>query len=213
MKRGKPWTWKQKPLVKRPIPKRSSIKRVVQSVLNNTRNTEYKTIDTAITNAYETAGTITLLNGTTSSAQETGRDGNVIVGKSGQLRDYSRNKVNSLQRMLLVIDRMPNGVLPAITDILMTATIDSLRNLDNRSRFNIVYDKVMKLTQTTPDADDNEIVNFTSYYRKMNLKVTYNNTDTGGIDNIVSGALYLIQIGTSGTSNASTTNARVRFTD
>lgn len=213
MKRGKPWTWKQKPLVKRPIPKRSSIKRVIQSVLDNPKNTEYKAIDTTITNAYETAGTITLLNGCGAGDQLSNREGVITTMKSVQIRDYSTNKVNSLQRIMLVIDKQVNGSMPSITDILDTATVDSLRNLDNRSRFNIIYDKVMKLTQTTPDADDNVIVNFTSYYRKMNLKVTYNNDNSADASGMVTNALYLIQIGTSGTANTSTTNARVRFID
>lgn len=100
------------------------------------------------------------------------------------------DKYNSV-RYLIVSDRSPNGLAPALSDILISLGIGTALNFQScinpyhTNRFKILTDKVIDL-----DSDFKDQVHVRRVI-PMNLPVQYQG-DTGAIASISQGAIYLI---------------------
>jgi len=106
------------------------------------------------------------------------------------LKLVGTNKYNSA-RFLLVYDKYPNGVAPALSDILLSSGIgtalnfESMKNPFHTDRFQILYDKVTDL-----DSDYKDQVNIkTRVQRKFPVQCQ---ATTGAISDISHGSIYLI---------------------
>lgn len=104
--------------------------------------------------------------------------------------------------MVLVVDRSPTGVLPAITDIFDSDDSFSFQRVDNRDRFTILYRRDFSLEgsitagglTSTTNVPINTVIRFrvlTSYA-----------ANTGAISDVKSNAIYLLTLGDRATLTA-----------
>lgn len=185
---------------------------------------ELKFIDTQVTNTQvTTAGAITLINGVAQGTDFTNRIGRKILMKSilQNWMLYPNSSTNmaagDVVRVMTIYDNQPNsGSTPAVTDVLVTADVNSPLNLNNRDRFQVLLDKrfpmggaqysVGSLSTGSP------LMRHKSTYKKCLKDVIFSGTGST-LGSIQTGALYYLTI--SKTNNATTLDSyhRVRFSD
>lgn len=172
-------------------------------------------------NAYalNTTGSITLIATIAQGASVNQRIGKKCYLRSLQCRGNAYGLATTTATdaaYLIVYDKRPSGSLPAITDVLDSASPASMNNDNNASRFSIL--KRVDLTIIGSAANQ-----FTSssafgadwFLNLRGLPMTFNSAGTGAIGDIDEGALYLITIGGgAGTAAAELgVTLRTRFTE
>jgi len=199
---------------------------------------ERKYSDTAVS-AHQVcqSGTWSLLHVPLLGSDYNNRVGRKTVAKSVYIRGKleivpaatpkTANVGCGLARMILVVDNQPNGALPAVTDLLVSASAESQLNPNNRDRFTILKDKQFVLDAYAVDLAGayvgeswNRTIHPIKVYKKLNIETIFNGEDDGSIDTINTGAIYMFWIGDWGyqadeenwkvMANVST---RVRFDD
>lgn len=172
------------------------------------------------TYALDTTGSVTLVATIAQGASGSQRIGKKALYKSLQLRGSAfagtTATVNDCA-FLLVYDKRPTGSLPAITDILDSASVRSFNKDDNSGRFKILSRKDFVLTgnSATPSTGG-EIINVDMYLKMNELPVVFKSAGTGAIADIEEGAVYLVTVGSvaAGTAAASLyCGIRTRFYD
>ena len=188
------------------------------------RQDELKTADLAVASyACDTTGSITLLNGVATGTDFTDRVGRKTTMKSvyvcGLLESQDGTGGDNLTRVMIVYDSQPNGAIAVMTDILKTADSRDQINLNNRDRFQILYDTVQPLAEenistATLTVAGSPSVGMIKKYIKLNHEVLYAGT-TAAIASIQTGALLLVTVGNKGVNagHKLTGSTRVRFTD
>lgn len=182
--------------------------------LKNLINVEFKSSD--IYNSTQTAplaGALVLVNHLTKGDDYNNRDGRQVRFKSLFLNGrviMHASATHTAVRMVVFIDKQPNGVVPTATDVLSTATtnlIDAFRNLNNRKRFVILKDARYTLNTDYPEKQ-------IKYYKKLDMKTIYDDGDAGTIADITTNALYVMWISDEGTWVPDVrVPARLRFID
>lgn len=184
---------------------------------------ERKVIDVDPANyAFDTTGSVTLLNGVATGTDFTDRIGRKIVLKSlylrGIIKPVDNNVGNTLCRMLVVYDMQSNGAAPAITDVLKSSSPAAQLNMNNRDRFRVLIDKQFALGAVSDAAGaslaGSPTVHSLKKYKKCNLEVLFNGT-TNAIGSIATGSLYMITVGdqVAGNGGQGLISSRVRFVD
>lgn len=188
---------------------------------------ELKYIDLQGVNiALTTAGTVTLINACAAGTDVINRVGRKICMKSllWCCNNFPVAAVsNALQgvmiRQMIIYDSQPNsaGTVPAVTDILESATTLSAMNLNNRDRFKVIYDKRSQIGSFNIGAGPALIAGspqnvFWKKYRKLNHDVIFSGTGAT-IGNISTGALYLLAIADFNLVALTDFFTRVRFSD
>lgn len=172
--------------------------------------------------AFDTTGSVTLLNTVAQGAAVTQRVGKKIVMKGLQFRGFMQNGSTATANdvaFLIVYDKRPTGALPTVTDILVSNSPQSMNNDANAGRFSILkrLDEILIGNITAAANYTEAAVKGCDYW--LDLKshtVTYKAAGTGAIGDIEEGALYLVTVGgnAAGTSAASLQGAfRMRFLD
>jgi len=167
---------------------------------------EKKYTDISAGQNYGAGGAILLLNGV---AQ--GTDANQRIGRKVKWVSILARFVIALGptptsfpvRTMLVWDKQTNAAAPAITDILVAASVVSPNNMDNRARFAVLLDWV----------DDVNTVNKPFLTRTVYLRKTMQTIFSGTantIGSIASGSLFLVTIGYTG-AVAGTTGPQTTF--
>jgi len=167
-----------------------------------------------------TTGTITLIATVAQGASVSQRVGKKILWKSLQFRGFiNAGDTGTIAdyAIIIVYDKRPTGVMPAITDVLNTANSLSFNNDANSGRFRILkrIDGVMIGNNLTPDTGC-EMVDVSYYLKLRGLPCVYKAAATGAIGDIEEGALYQITVGNiaAGTANPALTGGfRTRFID
>lgn len=152
---------------------------------------EFKTIDYSTYREPTTTGVVYLINGCARGSAFNQRNGQEILMRSIELRYHVVSQsvtLNSICRIAIVYDRQTNAALPAITDILNTADITSARNLENRKRFRILYDKTIPLSISNTNGSQH----YEKFYRKLRHPVNFNTGTTGGSGDITTGSLLIV---------------------
>lgn len=175
---------------------------------------ERKFIDSTQAVAALGAAGIILVNGVATGTDYNNRIGRETAMKSIYLRLTGSNTVDQTAalRIMLVYDKQPNGVLPAITDVLTAADILSPNNLNNKDRFITLSDQDKQIS-TAGDRGFTHVV-----YKKVGLPCQFSGTGAT-IASISTGAVYIILIPILTSSGAVTGNfavgynVRTRFTD
>lgn len=179
----------------------------------------------AATYAFDTTGSIVLLATIAQGASVNQRVGKKVVLKSIQGRGQAVNgttAANNDVAFLIVYDRRPTGALPAITDILNTATSKSFNNDANSGRFTILkrWDGMLLGPITgviaTEQLTDCSAVSTDFYLDLKKRPLNFKAAGTGAIGDIEEGALYLVTVGinAAGTAAASLDMGfRTRFID
>lgn len=178
-------------------------------------NVEYKFHDVQTTGtAISTTPTITQLSNIANGDTAETRDGNSI--KWTRFTSHGTLSINgsatrSYVRMLLVLDTQTNGAIYSAGDILKDITADdaivSLYNLDNRQRFKILYDKVVKLAANTISVRTFKI------NKKFSLRQIFN-ADAAAITSIPTYSLSLYFVSNEATNTPTLTMYnRLRYLD
>ncbi len=153
---------------------------------------------------------------------------NLVQGDTTTTRDGSQVKFTSLRfgyvlkantsatratvRLMLVHDKQTNEAQATATDVLQDSTpidaITSAYNIDNVSRFRILYDKV----HTLVIAGDTSVVHRT-IHKKLNLKVRYDG-NAGDVTDLTQDSIFLIMVSDTVTNDPNISfQIRLRYLD
>jgi hypothetical protein len=160
------------------------------------------------------ASTFRLLNGIAQGNDNTQRIGRSITIKSIQLSCHTYKTgtptVAQILRIIIFIDKQANGANPTNISSLMTPdNFLGNKNLVNDQRFQIIHDKELWCDINSYDQV------FHNWYKKMNLKTTYQSTGNG-IADISTNAISVVVLGSSqDVTNRYDMNlrTRIRYTD
>lgn len=198
-----------------------ALKRVIAAA----KETGYIDVATAYYDL-NTTGSIALLSTVPQGAAVTQRVGKKIALKSLQCRGIVYNGSTATFNdfaYMIVYDKRPTGSLPAITDILVSATPTSMNNDNNSGRFSILkrVDGMLIGNQSLTGAvanyaTDSSAVGADWYLPLRDRETVYKGLGTGTIADTEQGALYIVTVGgnVAGTGAASAQLAfRLRFND
>jgi len=190
---------------------------------------EKKFIDNTAAAASVDTGTFYLLNGLSLGTSVLTRIGQKIVVKSihvkvavngapfAQTPTLPPNRV----RVLLIWDNQPNTQTPTLGDILEDSTagvgILSSQFTGYISRFRILWDERIDLGNLVANNAASDIITgYREKFLKTNLLVSYSDTNNGDIQDIITGAIFLVFVGASATAANYSQHqyyARIRFVD
>nr|QXP07673.1 MAG: putative capsid protein [Arizlama virus] len=166
---------------------------------------EFKSVDVQLSGDCNTTGSVLLVNGIARGDEIFERTGRQIVMKSVELRwqvaSTTTTGIAQTCRIMLVYDRQANGAAPTILNVIRGAADGFLphqpRNLENRRRFTILYDRtfVVGPQGTSTTALGVAPIVADKFYRKLNHPVEFNSGDAGTIADITTGSLYVLTIG------------------
>ena len=171
--------------------------------------------------ALDTTGTIALIPtaGIAQGASVNQRVGKKIALKGLQSRGYVLNSSTATVNdcaILIVYDKRPTGALPAITDILVTASAQAMNNDANSGRFKILKRMDFFLTGNSTSPTEATGMSSDFYLDLKGLPQVFKAAGTGLIGDIEEGALYVVTVGitAAGTAAAAASlSFRTRFVD
>ncbi len=191
----------------------NKVKRDIRQLKRVASTHEYKFVSTSIDDAViATGGTVQTQLFTIAQGDGRGnREGRKITLTSIQCRfilslppTNMHTETSELMRIIILHDKQANGALPAVLDILLTAGVQSFKNLEQTQRFRTLLDRTMTVTSQTGAWDGTnpefgEDIIFFDWYKKLNIPIMYDNSLTTGViativsNNIV--ALYISRTG------------------
>lgn len=186
---------------------------VVKTVIN--RETEKKYFDTYVFGAIGASPELTLLNNISQGDTASTRTGKKIVVKSIELSAtlQSATGAEGFFHCFLLKDKDPNGVACTYADVYDGNSITQLRNMVDPERFTILKSWKYFINGGTAagELDQSKII---SFYKKVNIPVSYNLGNAGTIADIERNALYFVFSCSQAVANASRVfRARIRYTD
>lgn len=186
------------------------------------RTNELKYVDVALDSAVNNAGVILLINGMARGADVSERIGRQVIIKSIQVYltglATTTTGIDQTHRYMLVYDKQTNGAFPVGADILNAISPWAMKNLNNRSRFIILWDKRISVSNDVPanQAGGNVRLADMDYYRRHSLRVTFNDSNLGTVADINTGAIYFVCMGSvaaGATAGSCIGYSRIRFVD
>jgi hypothetical protein len=175
--------------------------------------------------ALDTTGSVTLIATVAQGASVNQRIGKKVILKSLQMRGNVQNgttaSINDCA-FLIVYDRRPTGMLPAVTDILVSANAVSFNNDVNSGRFKILKRSDFFLVGPVTNVIATEQLTEASglstdfFLDLKGLPVSFKAAGTGAIGDIEEGALYFVTVGSNVAGNTAATAIsafRTRFID
>lgn len=180
---------------------------------------EWKYVDYTINNMVcDTTGQVGLINGIAPGTSASTRVGMNVMIKSIELAfsiyGLAATCVDNFSRMLVVLDRQTNGAAPAITDVVNGATYYDRRNLSNRRRFRILYDKVVTLNAGGEPGTRRYFKKYIKFPK--GVKEEFNTGVAGTVADIVSNGLFIMTMGSAAPGNTGgycQGISRIRYTD
>lgn len=159
----------------------------------------------------------TMVMGTTAST----RIGMNIIVKTIEIRmiisQQGTTTTGQGYRFGVFLDKQANATAPVATDVLHVDSIIGMRNLANRKRFKILFDKTGSIGGLATASDTILQKNIHVYYKfKQGFKVEFNTSNLGTIADITSNSLwfFLYSNTAAGTTNPiCNSNVRIRFLD
>jgi len=202
----------------------SSQRAGIRTVARQTRVRQPKEngfVDLSLTTyACDTTGTITLLATIAQGVSVNQRVGKkakyVSIQMHGSVVSGSTTTFSDAA-ILIVYDKKPREALPAITDILVSASSRSFNNDAGSDRFVVIrrFD-VMNVGNSATPATGLEAVDFDHFVPLRDLPIQFAAAGTGAIGDIEEGALYLVTVGSNAAGTTASTLAagfRTRFKD
>jgi len=168
---------------------------------------------------FDTTGSIALIPTIAQGTSVRQRVGKKVALKSlqcrGQVAAGATGLVNDCA-LLIVYDKRPTGVLPAVTDILTTASSASMNNDANAGRFSILkrVDFMLVGSSAVPTERVAESADF--FLSLANRPLVFKEAATGAIADIEEGALYIVTVGSAAAGAAAASaliSFRTRFID
>jgi len=177
---------------------------------------EFKSVDTNVAMAANVTTSVQLLNGIARGDDINQRNGREVTMKSIQLKGFmmatAGTGADQLIRTLIVYDRQTNAAALTALQVLTLADPIAPRNLENRRRFKILWDK----TATINAASEPGTMRYFEWYRRLAHPITFNTDGGATVAAITTGSLYAITIGTNAvgaTAGYSQFNCRIRYVD
>lgn len=146
----------------------------------------------------DTTGTITLIATIPQGTSVNQRVGKKVMLKSVQFRGLIRAKAATTTAdaaFLIIYDARPTGALPAITDVLDTATAASFNNDTNSDRFRILKRRDFTVCGNVTTPSTGQEAKTADFFLKINKPSVFKAAGTGAIADISDGALYLVTVG------------------
>lgn len=182
------------------------------------KNVEFKSFDVtgALSMVLDTTGQVDVLNTMVQGNDINNRIGRQVNIRSIEMRAVAQATAATGTRQecltMLVWDKDPDGVSATIASILNSANVNSARNLTNRDRF-IVLKRWNYVIYPDTIVNNSHTL---KYYKRHNLKTTYNAGNAGTIADIQKGALLMVTLGQNVagvTAGAMTYQCRIRYLD
>jgi len=177
---------------------------------------EFKAVDVTATVATDTASSVTLLDGIARGDEINERIGREVTLRSIQVTGTAyvapAAGIDQNHRVLIVYDRQTNAAALTAAQVLAAVTCYAPRNLENRKRFKILFDRTWHLNATA-EPNSQHIFKF---YRRLAHPVTFNAGDAGTVADIVTGSLYMVTVGSvaaGATAGSVLVSSRIRYTD
>lgn len=172
---------------------------------------ELKAVDTVVNQAADTTGGVVLLSGIARGDDINQRAGREVTLRSIECRFLGRvtagTGIDQQHRLLIVYDRQSNGAAPSVADVLVPANVLSPRNLENRRRFKVLYDRYFQLSASGESGSEKVF----KFYRRLRHPMVFNAGNAGTVSDITSGALYAVILGSQAAgATAGNINGRVR---
>lgn len=186
---------------------------------------EWKYSDTQVNIDLSTTPGYVLLNGLVPGTAATQRIGQNVSIKSIEVKLRMQvtpaTGVDQFVRVLIAVDRQPNGAAPVIGDLLTATSVTAPRNLNNRKRFKILMDKPYAMGGILNGAGSgSQTSNLRMVKKYMKFKrpivVEYNTGNAGTVADITSNSIYMFTLGTEAAGNTDTNMLgyiRIRYTD
>jgi len=122
---------------------------------------EFKAVDVHAATAVTTTPIVVLLNGIARGDDINERTGREVdmrsIQFSAQVRAATTTGVDQTHRVLIVYDRQTNAAAPTMAQVCESATIQAPRNLENRKRFSILFDKIYNLNAADESGSSRQI--------------------------------------------------------
>lgn len=214
MKKKSTRGWRKTPYKKTTTAKVATLTKQVRRIR---RSQELKWHDVAV--ASVVAGQVEPLNNVPLGDDAVARDGRKIVMTELHMRGAAgvSASVSASPRFCIVYDKSPNGVLPTFGDIFTSSTFTANPNLNNRSRFRILYDNQAGLGrgrdpfQIYPTGAGVSFI-WTDSMKLKDLETIYKDTGSGTMAGTATGALYAVFLGSGSTATIDST-FRLRYYD
>ena len=173
---------------------------------------ELKAVDTSVNQAADSTGGVVLLSGIARGDDINQRTGREVTLRSIECRFTARvtagTGIDQQQRLLIVYDRQSNGAAPSVADVLGSANVLYPRNLENRRRFKVLYDRFFQLNGSG-EAGSEKVFKF---YRRLRHPMVFNSGNAGTVADITSGSVYAVICGSvAAGATAGNINGRVRL--
>lgn len=187
---------------------------------------ELKSVDTvgtlALSNTGVGSGHTALINGLIPGVERYNRLGRRVTAKSINVRCYvytsaaSPAVVDDLFRFAVVWDEQPTGTLPTSANLwngvdssgAVTTNMLSFNNRDNSMRFKVLRTHTVQINAEQQASETYQGRIYWEWNIPCNYTTQYNAGVTGGLGDIVTGALYLVAHG----NNSSTAQWSVDYT-
>lgn len=185
--------------------------------------TEKKTVDVNATNInLVNTESVTLLNGIATGTDFTDRVGRKVILKSLFIRwavvPQDQTVTDNTCRMCIVYDSQTNGAAPTYSDVFKEGNPLSQLNLNNRDRFQVLWDKCIQMSYlnntATQALSGNKTVANGKKFKPLKHEMIFGGT-AATVSSIQTGSIYLICLG-SAVANAGHVFAftsRIRFVD
>lgn len=184
---------------------------------------EKKTVDVDTTSkTLENTATVTLLNGIATGTDFTDRIGRKVVLKSLYFRwaivAIDQTVTDNSVRFAIVYDAQTNGTAPAWLDVFKENSALSQLNLNNRDRFQVLYDKFYQMPYAANTATQavafGQTVKSGKKFKPLKHEMVFGGT-TAAVASIQTGSIYLLTYGSASAANGSTLafSSRIRFMD
>ena len=175
----------------------------------------YKDIATT-SYACDTTGSVTLLNGISTGATATTRQGRKTwfqqLHVQGRLTPASDAFKRSRVDVYIVFDKQPGAALPSITDMLTESFSGAPKNLDYRERFKFIRKTYFVLGGDAQAANAKDpTINLVEIHENLTGLFTVYKGDGNAIGDISTGAIYLVTIGDQASPNGASLSVNVRL--
>jgi len=178
---------------------------------------EFKSVDLVHDTVSTATGTsVNLLNGIARGDEINERIGREVTMRSIQVKGNCHvtagTGVDQIHRVMIIYDRQTNAAALTAAQVLVAVGVDQPRNLENRKRFKILFDRSFALNASGKPGS----YRTWQFYRRLAHPVTFNAGDAGTVADITTGSLYFVTIGTElagATAGQTTYSCRIRYTD
>lgn len=204
--------------------RKSTVATLSRAVRQIQRSQESKWHDVSVASA--TAGQVEPLTNVPLGDDSISRDGRKITLTSLMIRivavGSNATGVYGFPRLVIVYDKVPNGVLPAATDIFTSAASTAFMNLNNRNRFKVLYDNMGGLGHNRDPYNISTLgtggvfsTNFgiEDHVKIPRLETIFKDTGSGTTAGTTNGALYAVFLGSGADASTLDGKFRLRFLD